>query len=172
MRLSLEKYITLFILILSVIYAWEALVYELLPYEEFVVFKPNTFPIGLSIGSIFLCCVILLIPKKQEAGYLERSKKAFDTSSTSSEDKAEVKKYDIRTMYALIGLMLLYTFFIRRLGFLLSTSLFLFFAAYLLGERKLLKLFFISVISVSVIWYLVEVLLSIYLSPWPMLFHK
>ena len=63
--------------------------------------------------------------------------------------------------------MILYALLLRNLGFLLSTFLFLFSGSFILGEKRIIRSLLITLIATFFIWYLVNTVLGIYLSPFP-----
>lgn len=147
--MNIEKWIALFFLVCFSIYTYLSLTFPLLPFEENLTFKPNTFPMGIGVLGIILS-LLLLVAKKTEAG-----------------DETEEKSYDFRTTSLLIGLMLLYAFFLQPLGFIISTSLFIFFCSFSMGERNYKWLIPISIFSSTIIWFIVQVTLGIYINSLP-----
>ena len=63
----------------------------------------------------------------------------------------------------LIVITIIYGFIILRAGFFLSTSLFLFFSYYFLGERRWIWMFVLSFPFVATFMFLLHGLLDIYL---------
>jgi putative tricarboxylic transport membrane protein len=63
--------------------------------------------------------------------------------------------------------MVLYALTLRSLGFLASTFLFLAGGSILLGERRIVRLALITAIASYGIWYLVDTVLGIYMTPYP-----
>ena len=148
--MNIEKWIALFFLVCFSIYTYLSLTFPLLPFEENLTFKPNTFPTGIGVLGVVLS--LLLVSKKSE---------------TEDEEQHEEKIYDFRTTSVLVGLMLLYAFLLQPLGFIISTSLFIFLCSFSMGERNYKWLIPISLFSSIVIWFIVQVTLGIYMNSLP-----
>jgi len=56
---------------------------------------------------------------------------------------------------------------LRALGFLTATFLFLSLGGFLLGERRYLLLVMVAALASYGIWYLVDSVLGIYMTPYP-----
>ena len=82
-------------------------------------------------------------------------------------DIAKWRSYKVVDALALIGGMVVYALTLRSLGFLLATFLFLSFGALLLGERRYFVLVIVSAAASGGIWYLVDAVLGIYMTPYP-----
>jgi putative tricarboxylic transport membrane protein len=68
----------------------------------------------------------------------------------------------------LLGLMVAYALLLRPLGFLVATFLFLTCGSFILGERRFVLMAVVAAIAAGFIWYLVDVVLGIFLSPLPL----
>ena len=66
--------------------------------------------------------------------------------------------------------MVLYALCLRLLGFVLSTSAFLILGSVILGERKWHVLVPVALVATLAVWYLVQEVLGIFLSPLPSAF--
>ena len=77
------------------------------------------------------------------------------------------QKYNVKDALTLISGMIIYALTLRSLGFLAATFLFLSLGAVLLGERRFLLLFLVSALASYGIWYLVDAVLGIYMTPFP-----
>jgi putative tricarboxylic transport membrane protein len=75
--------------------------------------------------------------------------------------------YKLGQAIALLGLMVAYALLLRPAGFLFSTFGFLFIGSFILGERKFIVMALTSAIAAGVVWYLVDRVLGIFLSPLP-----
>ena len=75
--------------------------------------------------------------------------------------------YKIFDALTLIVGMVIYALTLRSLGFLAATFLFLSLGAALLGERRFLLLIVVSGMASYGIWYLVDSVLGIYMTPFP-----
>ena len=76
-------------------------------------------------------------------------------------------QYKTGQALALLSLMVAYAVLLRPAGFLVSTTGFLILGAVVLGERKFQYLIPIAVLAAGSVWYLVQVVLGIFLRPWP-----
>ena len=63
--------------------------------------------------------------------------------------------------------MVVYALTLRTLGFLAATFLFLSLGGLLLGERRYLLLVLVAALASYGIWYLVDSVLGIYMTPYP-----
>jgi putative tricarboxylic transport membrane protein len=63
--------------------------------------------------------------------------------------------------------MVAYALLLRPLGFLSATFLFLFLGSFILGERRFVLMAVIAGIAAGCVWYLVDAVLGIFLSPLP-----
>jgi putative tricarboxylic transport membrane protein len=63
--------------------------------------------------------------------------------------------------------MLVYALSLRSLGFLAATFLFLALGGLLLGERRYWLLVLVAAVASYGIWYLVDSVLGIYMTPYP-----
>ena len=117
---------------------------------------PSTFPKVLAVGGVLLSLLILLgiekSPKKTEAADIHRSR---------------LGDYKVGQAILLIGLMVAYALLLRPAGFLPATAGFLVAGAFVLGERKLHIMLPVAAGAAGVVWYLVQEVLGIFLSPWP-----
>ena len=120
---------------------------------------PSTFPKILSIAGILISLTILF-----------NIEKSSQTAKTAEINYRRLTEYKIGQALLLVGLMVVYAPALRPVGFLLSTSLFLLIGFKLLGERRWWMILVVSLISAGFVWYLVDRVLGIYLSPWPSLF--
>jgi putative tricarboxylic transport membrane protein len=70
---------------------------------------------------------------------------------------------DYRSSLYLVIITVIYGFVILRAGFFLSTSFFLFFSYYFLGERRWIWMFVLSFPFVALFMYLLHGILNVYL---------
>ena len=117
---------------------------------------PSSFPKVLAIGGAFLSLVILL--------RLEKSPGKRDAADINL---SRLGDYKIGQALLLIGLMVAYAFLLRPLGFLASTFLFLSIGSFILGERRFVVMAVASAIAAGFVWYLVDEVLGIFLTPFP-----
>ena len=151
MRLTIDRWVALFMLAFSVGYGYLAWVHPLLPFEARMPFKPNTLPLGLAVLGVVFSIATLL----------------FESGEELADDVKDWRTFDWTRTAALVGLMVAYALLLRPLGYVPSTSLFLIVGGLVLGERNYALLTFVAIaVSVST-WYLVQQVLGIYLVPWP-----
>ena len=156
--MSLDRWIALVLISIFVVYGYTAffLMDNLLP----PILKrnpiwPSTFPKVLSVLGIVFSLFILF---------------RFEKETSQKKEEIDLKnffKYKIIDTSAFIFFMILYAFLLRNLGFLLSTFLFLFSGSCILGEKRIIRSLSITLIATFFIWYLVNTVLGIYLSPFP-----
>jgi putative tricarboxylic transport membrane protein len=120
---------------------------------------PSTFPKILGILSIIVSSTIVL--------GLEKNK--YNNNGTEI-DYRRIFDYNLGPAIFLVIMMALYAITLRPLGFFISTVTFLAVSGYVLGERKIIILFFVAASASFIIWYLVEQVLGIYLRPLPTIF--
>ena len=164
--LSINRWTALGMLAFSSAYGYLALTYRILPFEQFLVMKPNTLPIGLAMAGMICSAVLLVIP---------------DSSSSSEENKVigsdqkyleSPENYEWGKGIGLLILAVIYALSLRQAGFLIATSLFLSIGGLMLGERKVWILLAVSCTASFLVWYLVDEVLSIFMRPWPMIFYQ
>lgn len=103
-------------------------------------FVPKLVAIGMLILSVFY----LINSIKQQI----RSK-SESTSETSQENETEEKKkIDPLSVLATVGLLLLYIALLPHIGFLITTTVYLFFQMYLLAAKTERKIPLFSVVSI------------------------
>ena len=144
MRISTVKIISLLFFILSTFYLYTAYQIRVFSFDEDAPFNAKTFPIYLGYFGIFLSILYMVLP--------ERSKTEVDH-----------KVLDYKSTIFLIIIAAIYGFVILKVGFFLSTSLFLFFSYYFLGERRWIWMFILSFPFVALFMFLLHGLLDIYL---------
>lgn len=117
---------------------------------------PSTFPKVLAVGGILLSLSIVLgfekSPQKDDAGDI---------------NLARLGEYKVGQAIMLLALMVAYALLLRPLGFLAATFLFLTGGSFILGERRFVLMAVVSAIAAGSIWYLVDAVLGIFLSPLP-----
>ncbi len=117
---------------------------------------PSTFPKILSCSGIFIALLVLLNVEKS-------------SDHVSNEiNKNKLKDYKFGQAALLIGNMIFYALTLRTLGFLLATFLFISFGVTVLGERRYILIAAVSLITSISICYLINVVLDIYMTPYPL----
>jgi putative tricarboxylic transport membrane protein len=155
--MALDRWIALVLLGICLIYgyaAWFTMDDNLAPFMRRNPIWPSTFPKLLSVLGIAASLVILLGFEKSEPKEAEI-------------DYRRLHEYKLGQAIMLLGLMVAYAFCLRPVGFLISTSSFLFLGAFILGERKYLVMIAISATAAFVVWYLVQEVLGIFMRPLP-----
>jgi len=156
--MALDRWIALVFVLIFLIYGYTAFFgmdHLLAPIMRRNPVWPSTFPKILSVSGLIISMVVLLNFEK--------------TSNVIGDDMSLSKwrQYKLLDAVLLILGMIFYAVFLRNLGFIAATFLFLFLGGVLLGERRYLLSVFISAISSYGIWYLVDSVLGIYMTPYP-----
>ena len=144
MRISTSKIISLLFFILSAFYLYTAYQIRVFSFDENAPFNAKTFPIYLGYLGLFLSMLYVVLPERTPTNV---NHKVLDYKSTSF----------------LVFIVAIYGLVILKIGFFLSTSLFLFFSYYFLGERRWIWMFILSFPFVALFMFLLHGLLDIYL---------
>ena len=155
--MALDRWIALILLGICLLYgytAWFTMDAGLAPFMKRNPIWPSTFPKVLSVLAVIACLIILLGLEKSETKEAEI-------------DYRRLHEYKLGQALMLLGLMIAYALCLRPLGFLFSTTAFLFLGAFILGERKWLLMSSISITATAIVWYLVQQVLGIYMRPLP-----
>ena len=156
--MALDRWIALIIALIFLIYGYTAFFQmdDLLPpiLQRNPVW-PSSFPKILSVIGIIGAVIVLL--------NLEKS----DKQIADDIEISDWRKYRVLDALALIGGMIIYALSLRSFGFLAATFLFLSLGAILLCERRFLLLGSVSAAASYGIWYLVDSVLGIYMTPFP-----
>lgn len=116
---------------------------------------PSTFPKILSVIGALASVAVLI--------NLEKASKQVGNDM----DIEKWRDYRLFDALALIAGMVVYALTLRSLGFLSATFLFLTLGGVLLGERRFILLIIVSACASYGIWYLVDSVLGIYMTPYP-----
>lgn len=146
MTISKDRISALVFLALSIFYGYHATQIAMFPGDEYEPFTARTVPYLLS-GAGVLLSLLLLVTGKPEA------------------PTKNVTVLHWGLLFRLVGAMAAYGFLLPIIGFLLSTSFFLFAGFWLLGERNKKILFGASFPFVFAFWLLLTKGLDIYLAP-------
>jgi putative tricarboxylic transport membrane protein len=154
--MTLERFLALFFLTISIIYGYTAffvLDATLAPFMKMTPVWPSSFP--KIVSSLGIVAGLLLVfssikPTERPADVIEA-----------------IKHYQWRPAISLLVMMVAYALLLRPMGFIITTFIFLSLGAIVLGERKLPLLLIIALCCAGGIWYLVQQVLGIYLRPWP-----
>lgn len=158
--MALDRWIALILLGICLAYgytAWFTMDASLAPFMKRNPIWPSTFPKVLSVLGIFASLVILSGIEKSEPKEAEI-------------DYRRLHEYKLGQAILLLGLMVAYALCLRPVGFIISTTSFLFLGAFVLGERKWIVMISVAVIATVIVWYLVQQVLGIYMRPLPGIF--
>ena len=144
MRISIDKIISLLFFVLSVFYLYQTYQIQVFSFDEHAPFNAKTFPTFLAYLGIFLSLLYVVLPER-------------------SPSNVNHKVLDYKSTLILIIIVSIYGFILLKAGFFLSTSLFLFFSYYFLGERRWIWMFILSFPFVALFMFLLHGLLDIYL---------
>ena len=144
MRISPTKFISLLFFIFSAFYLYTAHQIVVFTFDENAPFNARTFPIYLGWAGIFLSGLKIILPEKL---------------------KSEVnhKHLDYKSIGYLILISIIYGAVILKIGYFVSTSLFLIASYYFLGERRWIWMFLLSFPFVAIFMFLLHGVLNIYL---------
>lgn len=161
--MALERWVALLFVLICLVYGYTAFftMDELLPaFMQRNPVLPSTFPKLLSIAGVVCGLIVLLGLEKPDP----------DGEKPSEIDYRRLTEYHLGKALMMLGLMVLYALALSPVGFLLSTFAFLTLGAVVLGERRFLVLVPVAVLATGGVWYLVQEVLGIFLSPLPRLF--
>lgn len=148
-----DRVVALFFLAISLGYGYMSWTFELLPFERFIAFRPDTMPLGLAGFGIFFSLAVIVSPGGDDSGL--------------AKDGEGWRTYDWISFFKIITLLICYALTLRPLGYILSTTLFLFLGCFILGERRYIVLIPVAVTGTLFIWFLVDNVLGIFLKPLP-----
>ena len=117
MRISTDKIISLLFFVLSALYLYQTYQIRVFSFDEDAPFNAKTFPTFIAFFGMFLSILYVVLPERIPS-------------------KVDHKVLDYKSTLFLIIIVIIYGFIILKAGFFLSTSLFLFFSYYFLGERR------------------------------------
>ncbi len=144
MRISPTKFISLLFFVLSVFYLYTAYNIQVFSFDENAPFNARTFPIYLGYAGIFLSVLKILLPEKKTV-------------------IVNHKHLDYKSISYLIVISIIYGAVILKVGYFISTSLFLIASYYFLGERRWVWMFLLSFPFVAIFMFLLHGVLNIYL---------
>ncbi len=144
MNINTTKIISLLFFIFSAFYLYTAYQIQVFSFDENAPFNARTFPIYLGYSGLFISGLKLILP--------DPNSKKIDHKSL------EYKKTAILVFIAII-----YGATILKVGYFLTTSLFLITSYYFLGERRWKLMFLLSFPFVAAFMYLLHGVLEIYL---------
>ena len=144
MKISSVKIISLLFFVLSAFYLYTAYQIQVFSFDENAPFNAKTFPIYLGYIGMFLAGLKIILPEK-------------------TKEEVDHKVLDYKRVIFLVIIMIFYGLTILRAGFFLSTSFFLLFAYYFLGERRWKLMLIFSFPFVALFVFLLHGILDIYL---------
>ena len=144
MRISPTKFISLLFFVLSIFYLYTAYNIQVFSFDENAPFNARTFPIYLGYAGIFLSVLKILLPEKKTV-------------------IVNHKHLDYKSISYLIVISIIYGAVILKVGYFISTSLFLIASYYFLGERRWVWMFLLSFPFVAIFMFLLHGVLNIYL---------
>ena len=144
MKISSVKIISLLFFVLSAFYLYTAYQIQVFSFDENAPFNAKTFPIYLGYAGMFLAGLKIILP--------ERLKEEVDH-----------KVLDYKKVIFLVIIMIFSGLTILRVGFFVSTSIFLLLSYYFLGERRWKFMIIFSFPFVAIFMFLLHGLLNIYL---------
>ena len=144
MKISSVKIISLLFFVLSAFYLYTAYQIQVFSFDENAPFNAKTFPIYLGYTGMLHSALRMILPEK-------------------TVEEVNHKVLDYKKVILLVVTMIFYGFTILRVGFFLSTSIFLLFAYYFLGERRWKWMLLFSFPFVALFMLLLHGVLDIYL---------
>ena len=144
MNINTTKIISLLFFIFSVFYLYTAYQIQVFTFDENAPFNAKTFPIYLGYAGLFFSGLKLILPDPETI-------------------KVEHRNLEYKKTTILIIIAIIYGATILKVGYFLTTSLFLLFSYYFLGERRWILMFFLSFPFVAAFMYLLHGVLEIYL---------
>ena len=144
MKISSVKIISLLFFVLSAFYLYTAYQIQVFSFDENAPFNAKTFPIYLGYVGMFLAGLKIILPEK-------------------TKEEVDHAVLDYKKVIFIVIIMIFYGLTILRAGFFLSTSFFLLFAYYFLGERRWKLMLIFSFPFVALFVFLLHGILDIYL---------
>ena len=144
MRISIDKIISLLFFVLSAFYLHQTYQIQVFSFDENAPFNAKTFPTFIAYIGMFLSILYVALPERTSY-------------------KVDYKVLAYKSTLFLVIITVIYGFVILKVGFFLSTSLFLFFSYYFLGERRWVWMFVLSFPFVALFMFLLHGLLDVYL---------
>jgi len=143
-KISSVKIISLLFFVLSAFYLYTAHQIQVFSFDENAPFNAKTFPIYLGYAGMFFAGLKILLPEKLK-------------------EEVDHKVLDYKKVIFLVIIMIFYGLTILRVGFFLSTSIFLLLSYYFLGERRWKLMLIFSFPFVAMFMFLLHGVLNIYL---------
>ena len=144
MKINSVKIISLLFFVLSVFYLYTAHQIQVFSFDENAPFNAKTFPIYLGYAGMFFSGLKLVLPDQKPV-------------------EVDAKYLEFKKTILLVLAVIFYGITILKVGFFLSTSLFLVFSYYFLGERRWKLILIFSFPFVAIFMYLLHSVLQVYL---------
>jgi len=143
-NINTTKVISLLFFIFSAFYLYTAYNIQVFLFDENAPFNAKTFPIYLGYAGMFFSGLKIILPEPNTI-------------------KINHKNLEYKKTAILVIIALIYGATILKVGYFLTTSLFLAFSYYALGERRWYLIFALSFPFVGAFMYLLHGVLEIYL---------
>ena len=144
MKINSVKIISLLFFVLSVFYLYTAHQIQVFSFDENAPFNAKTFPIYLGYAGMFFSGLKLVLPDQKPV-------------------EVDARYLEFKKTILLVLAVIFYGATILKVGFFLSTSLFLVFSYYFLGERRWRLILIFSFPFVAIFMYLLHGVLQVYL---------
>ena len=144
MKINSVKIISLLFFVLSAFYLYTAHQIQVFSFDENSPFNAKTFPIYLGYTGMFFSGLKLVLPDQKPA-------------------EVDARYLEFKKTILLVLAVIFYGVTILKVGFFLSTSLFLVFSYYFLGERRWKLILIFSFPFVAIFMYLLHGVLQVYL---------
>ena len=144
MKINSVKIISLLFFVLSAFYLYTAHQIQVFSFDENAPFNAKTFPIYLGYAGMFFSGLKLVLPDQKPI-------------------EVDAKYLEFKKTILLVLAVIFYGVTILKVGFFLSTSLFLVFSYYFLGERRWKLILIFSFPFVAIFMYLLHGILQVYL---------
>ena len=130
MKINSVKLISLLFFILSAFYLYTAHQIQVFTFDENAAFNAKTFPIYLGYAGLMFSALYIILPETKPSN-------------------VDLSILDYKKTILLVVLMVLYGITILRVGYFLSTSIFLILSYIVLGEKKWFWIFILSLYCTS-----------------------
>ena len=144
MKINSVKIISLLFFVLSASYLYTAHQIQVFSFDENAPFNAKTFPIYLGYAGMFFSGLKLVLPDQKPV-------------------EVDARYLEFKKTILLVLAVIFYGATILKVGFFLSTSLFLVFSYYFLGERRWRLILIFSFPFVAIFMYLLHGVLQVYL---------
>ena len=144
MKINSVKIISLLFFVLSAFYLYTAHQIQVFSFDENAPFNAKTFPIYLGYAGMFFSGLKLVLPDQKPV-------------------EVNARYLEFKKTILLVLAVIFYGATILKVGFFLSTSLFLVFSYYFLGERRWRLILIFSFPFVAIFMYLLHGVLQVYL---------